>query len=251
MLKPLALIFCFGVAFCFNIVATAKPLTVIVDPGHGGSDTGATRGIVRESEIVLNISKELQTLLNDNKDFQVILTRSSDHLMTLEERTLLADKRKADLFVSVHANSSPTPSAKGVEIYFQNQMPPDEESLYLANRENEGMSASSASSLKPKGDLAGILDDLHRQNQIYLSYNFARDIYRRWPKVNKSRVHIRQAPFHVLSEIRIPSILIETGFITNAQDSQRLSDPAHQKEIAQIIYAGLLDYRQRWISERR
>jgi N-acetylmuramoyl-L-alanine amidase len=234
---------------CISLNVHARSLNVIVDPGHGGSDTGATRGSLRESEIVLNISKNLLQLLNSNEKFKASSTRDTDQMVSLESRTLTAEKNRADLFVSIHANSSPVASAKGVEIYFQNQMPPDEESLYLANRENEGRTVQQVST-KPKGDLAAILDDLHRQNQIYMSFNLARDVHAIWTRKDHTKIHIRQAPFHVLSEVKIPSILVETGFLTNAMDSQRLAKADYQKEIAQILYEGLLIYRERWLLEQ-
>lgn len=235
------------VIFCQSL--WARPFHIIIDPGHGGPDTGATRGVFKESEIVLNISKQLILLLNDSKDFRVSSTRQTDRLVTLEERTTLSEKQPADIFLSIHANSAPSPSTSGVEIYFQNQLPPDQESLYLANRENEGKSLSASS--KPKGDVAAILEDLHRQNQMYLSYNLAREVHTVWKRYQKSRLHLRQAPFHVLSEVKIPSILVETGFITNEKDSLRLGDSNGQKEIAKILYEGVQSYRQRWLKSSR
>lgn len=218
---------------------------MLVDPGHGGSDTGATRGSLKESEVVLNIANHLVDLLSKDKDFAVSSTRNTDKLVTLEERSLIAEAKKADVFVSVHANSSPSPNVKGTEIYFQNQMPADVETQYLANRENAGAQSTSS---KPKGDLAAILQDLHHQYQIHLSSKLALDVYRAWGKRRKNYLHIRQAPFHVLSEVKIPSVLVETGFVTNQQDSIRLSEPNIQKEIAQILYEGLQSYRQQWLS---
>jgi N-acetylmuramoyl-L-alanine amidase len=229
----------------FASVSHARPLSVLVDPGHGGSDTGAIRGNLKESEVVLNIANYLVELLSANKDFVVHSTRNTDKLVTLEERTQLADEKKADVFVSVHANSSPSANVKGTEIYFQNQMPADVETQYLANRENAGVQSTSS---KPKGDLAAILQDLHHQNQIYLSSKLALDVYRAWGKRRKNYLHLRQAPFHVLSEIKVPSVLVETGFVTNEQDSVRLSEPTIQREIAQILYEGLQSYRQQWLS---
>ncbi len=233
-------------ALLISLSVDARSLNVIVDPGHGGSDTGATRGSYRESEIVLNISTHLVNLLSQSREFAVHTTRSNDHLVSLEDRTSIAESKKADVFISVHANSAPLTSTRGVEIYFQNQMPADVESLYLANRENEGVKQSKGA--KPKGDLAAILDDLHRQNQIYLSSKLAQEVHRAWSKRQKSHLHIRQAPFHVLAEVTIPSILVETGFITNYHDSKQLADPTYQKEVARIIYEGLQSYRQRWLT---
>jgi len=229
-----------------NSTARGKTLKVIVDPGHGGADTGAVREGYKESELVLNICNYLINMLSSNRDFAVHTTRSTDQLVPLEERTRFAEGKNADVFISVHANSSPVASTKGVEIYFKNQLPADVESQYLANRENEGLSHVHGE--KPKGDLAVIIDDLHRQNQIYMSFNLAKEVHQVWSRYQKSHLHIRQAPFHVLSEIKMPSILIETGFITNPQETQRLNDPKYQKKIAEIIFEGLQRYRQKWLS---
>ena len=235
----------FIAALVFVCAAQGRPLKVLVDPGHGGVDKGATRGNLKEKEIVLRIANYLIEMLTSDKNFSVHTTRDSDKFVTLEERTQLADLKKADVFVSIHVNSSPASYYKGTEIYIQNQMPANEEMQFLANRENAG--AQSALS-KPKRDIDAILYDLHHQNQIYLSSLFAKDIYKAGSKRRKSYLQIRQAPFYVLSEIKIPSVLVETGFVTNPQDSVRLAEPDIQKNIAEILYEGLQSYRQKWIT---
>ena len=116
--------------------ATAKPLLVMLDPGHGGRDRGTTRGPAFESEITLAVSHELQEMLRQDRRFQLLTTRPTDQTVTLSQRAPLTNRKRAKIFLSIHVNSSPDPRARGAEFYFQNQLPPDEESMFLAHQEN-------------------------------------------------------------------------------------------------------------------
>mgnify|MGYP001577243627 CR=1 FL=1 len=110
---------------------------VVIDPGHGGNDGGAKSDDAKESAIALSVSKLLADALKNDGRFEVKMTRTRDEFVTLEDRAEFANHAKADLFISIHTNWSEDPKARGKEIYFQNQLPPDEESLYLASREIE------------------------------------------------------------------------------------------------------------------
>ena len=239
--------------FFASAQAAPKPLHVMIDPGHGGHDTGAVKGSLRESVIALKVSQQLADLLRKDPRFKVSMTRTSDQRVSLEKRTELAHEKKADVFVSIHLNSNKDPRARGTEIYFQNQVPADEEALFLASRENEeeGGQASAVAREAPKGealsprtDLKNILDDLRRNHRITASSDLSKQLIETWSVQPKSK-HIRQAPFYVVSEINIPSILVELGFLTHPQEGPQLGQAAYQAQLARNLYSGLVKYKER------
>src|ERR1035437_6847281 len=126
----------FALALLLPLPTFAASLTVMIDPGHGGRDHGAVKNGVFESNITLNVSRQLRDLLKKDRRFQVLLSRDEDTSVSLYRRAVLAKTKKADIFLSIHVNSSPDLRAKGVEFYFQNQLAPDQESMFLAHQEN-------------------------------------------------------------------------------------------------------------------
>ncbi len=223
---------------------------VVLDPGHGGSDKGAMRGAVRESDLVLKIALDLKTRLEKNKDFQVSLTRPDDHNVSLPDRVKKAEQLRADLFVSLHANAALDARAKGIEFYFQNSLPPDEESLYLASVENQNLkeTAQTANEEEPskKNDVAAILEDLHRQDRIEKSLRLNQTLSSLWDAKNDhEKISIKQAPFYVISKTNMPAVLIEIGFITNAKEVKKLLSPQYQSEISSKIYRALVAYKEK------
>ena len=223
----------------------ANPMKIVIDPGHGGTDGGATSSKIREADITLQISNRVYQLLKSDKQFAPTLTRASDKIVPLFERSSIAKKSNADLFISIHANSSPDLSAKGAEIYFQSQMPPDEESLFLASREN-GTEVQSSDEDAPKGDLAVIIDDLKKNEHVYNSQIFAETVIEQWKKKLPIRHEpIRQGPFHVLVNVPMPSVLIEVGFVSNSKELTKLLDSNHQTQIAHIIYKSIKSYKEK------
>lgn len=228
----------------FQGLPYAKALHVIVDPGHGGLDGGATHNNVRESNITLSISKKLFSLLKEDANFQATITRTKDQVTPLFERSRIAIENKGDVFISIHANSSPDLSARGAEFFFQSQMPADEEILFLANRENDNTIFLQMNI--PKGDVAAIVDDIRRTQNIYSSQILAETFIEHWRKKKTVREEpIKQGPFHVLVNIPMPSVLIEVGFVTNARELKDLTDEKEQQVIAEIIYKGLKDYKEK------
>lgn len=165
----------FAAVFFSTVFADAKPLHIILDPGHGGTDVGANHDGLKESEIVLKVSRQLALLLKKDQRFKVTLTRQSNETVSLTERSTLARSVKGDVFLSIHANSSIEAKPKGAEIYFQNQLPPDEESRFLASRENKGIEVAGDSG-KAKTDVASIIDDLERSYHTHLSYSLVRAV---------------------------------------------------------------------------
>lgn len=235
------------ILFFASLNLHAKDFKVVIDPGHGGTDAGAVADKVKEADLTLEISKKVSKLLEEDSQFDVILTRESDKVLPLADRSKVAKKAKADLFISIHANSSTDLSAKGAEVYFQSQMPPDEETLFLASRENQGHEHHSddAEDL-PKGDLAVIVDDLKKNEYVYNSQIFAETLVNQWKKKLSLRHEpIRQGPFHVLVNVPMPSVLIEVGFVTNHKELEKLQNQEHQSKIADIIYKSIKNYKEK------
>ncbi len=235
---------------------TNQPLTIIVDPGHGGIDHGATRGELKESQICLRISQYLADMLKKNSQFRVILTRDSNEQISLSDRVETSKSAKADLFVSIHANASEDPKAFGLELYFQNQLAPDEESLFLANIENQNSLSSKNSKnskdsksdkLTSQNDIDNIVDDLKRNQRISESFVLTESLFKSLPRAAFGRVKnnaLRQAPFYVISQNNIPAVLIEVGYISNESDKLKLADQEYQKKLAKLIYDGLVKHRE-------
>ncbi len=239
------------------LMAGKKPLRVVIDPGHGGVDTGATRGKIRESNIALAVAKALDALLRYDPRFEVFLTRDGDESRSLPERAHIAKKNQADLFISIHANASEDPRARGVEFWFQNQLPADEESLFLANRENQNLESETAHAPKDKrisrhSDLVGILDDLQRNYRISASGELSRLLYQHWSGAKgRHKNAIRQAPFYVVSEVPVPSVLVELGFLSHDPEGHRMAEPEFQKQSARSLFDGIVAFKEIFDRDRK
>lgn len=222
-------------------------LRVMIDAGHGGVDAGAVVGVARESEIALKVAKALERRLKSDSRFVALMTRDRDQMLSLSERVRRADAAEADLFLSIHANSSPDQRARGVEFYFQNQLPPDEESLFLAASENKMEkvveAAHATDDLKKESDVRSIVEDLKRQVRLQKSFLLSRTLARTWQKAEKIDAgSIRQAPFFVIAKSARPAVLVELGFLTNPIEAQKLMKSATQEQIAARIHQGLVEY---------
>ncbi|AXC13383.1 N-acetylmuramoyl-L-alanine amidase [Acidisarcina polymorpha] len=214
---------------------------IVVDAGHGGHDSG-TLGPdgIQEKDVVLDVSLRLGKLLKQRLGADVIFTRSDDTFIPLETRTAIANKAQADLFVSVHANSSLDASARGVETYYLN-FTASPESLELAAREN----AVSQQSIHQLSDL---VKKIALHDKIDESREFASDVqkylYDGLDQGNpglKDR-GVKQAPFVVLIGANMPSILAEISFLTNPDDARQLRDPSYRQRIAESLYRGVARY---------
>jgi N-acetylmuramoyl-L-alanine amidase len=214
---------------------------VVIDAGHGGHDTGTIgpNGLM-EKDLVLDVALRLGKLITQQLGAEVRYTRSGDIFIPLEERTRIANEDKADLFISIHANSSPEASATGVETYYFN-LTSDKSGLDLATREN----AASASSISDLGDL------LHKavlQTKLEESREFAQKIQASlWASSvrmnSRSRDRgVRQAPFVVLIGATMPSILAEIGFVSNPHDERLLRRSDQRQKIAEALYKGISGY---------
>jgi N-acetylmuramoyl-L-alanine amidase len=214
---------------------------VVIDPGHGGHDTGTIgpHGL-NEKDLVLDVSLRLGKLIQQKLGSEVIYTRSDDTFIPLEQRPQIANDEKADLFISIHANSSPVFSATGVETYYFN-FTSDKSALDLATREN----AASTSSIH---DLNDLLEKVVLQAKVEESREFAQKVqnclYSMSAKMNtRSRDRgVRKAPFVVLIGATMPSILAEIGFVSNPHDETLLKKPEQRQRIAEALYKGIEQY---------
>lgn len=217
-----------------------KKVTIVLDPGHGGKDSGAIGiGGLKEKDVVLSIAQYCANILRE-KGFKVILTRDSDVFIPLAQRVKIANEEKADLFVSIHANASLDPSARGTEVFFLNATS-NQKALRIAALENDVP-------LEQMGTINKIIISLINQAKLKESAVLAKDVddsvFALAKPVYAGLINrgIDQAPFYVLVGTNCPSILIETLFITNPKDNQYLKDPIYQQSIAKGIADGLIKY---------
>ena len=218
--------------------------TIVLDAGHGGKDPGALSASgAREKDVVLDITKRLKVVLQERLKCRVVTTRDRDRYIPLEERTVVANTQKADLFISIHANASRNRRVNGVETYFLN-LSTDKEAMELAALEN-------ATSTKNIGQLQSILNDLMQNSKIKESSRLAGYVQSQLVK-RLRRSHgdvkdlgVKQAPFYVLIGAQMPSILVEVSFISNKKEAQRLATKAYRQKIAE----GLADGIEKYISE--
>ncbi|MGH9443590.1 MAG: N-acetylmuramoyl-L-alanine amidase family protein [Thermoanaerobaculia bacterium] len=214
---------------------------IVVDPGHGGGDPGAmTRAGLSEKDITLDIAQRLATLLRTGNLFGVVLTRDHDESVSLEQRVQIANREKADLFVSIHVNSIPLPERFGVETYYLGSST-DPSALRLAHEENSG-SGYSLSDFKTL--LEGVYVDVRHDESRRLAEDMQSGLYRRLHVVTPALENrgVKTAPLVVLVGTQMPAILAEVSCISNGGEARRLSTPSYRQEIAQALRAGVESY---------
>jgi len=214
---------------------------IVIDPGHGGHDTGTIgpNGL-EEKDLVLDVGRRLGKLLQTRLGADVIYTRKDDTFIPLETRTSIANQEQADLFVSIHANSSRDPDARGVETYYLN-FTSSAEALDVAAREN-------AASDKSIHELQDLVKKIALKEKIEESREFASNVQRalhsglavKSPGVRDRGV--KKAPFVVLIGANMPSILAEVSFVSNPGDERRLETPEYRQRIAESLYRGISKY---------
>ncbi len=225
-----------------------SPIKVIViDPGHGGEDTGAIGPSgLEEKDLTLAIAKRLARILKDRLDCRVLLTRSKDVYISLEERTAFANKNRADLFISIHANAARRKGARGVETYFLSFEASDDEARMVAAFENNMVGIDGRVSDGKIDDIKAILWDLVQTEAHHQSASLAESIHTSILRVTGGENRgVKQAPFIVLAGATMPSVLVEVGFITNPIEEKRLSRRSFQKKIAEAISDGVLRFERR------
>ncbi|MCP5117082.1 MAG: N-acetylmuramoyl-L-alanine amidase, partial [bacterium] len=214
---------------------------VVIDPGHGGRDTGTIGPTgLREKDISLDVAKRLAKLIDERMGSEVILTRSSDATMRLEARTQKANEVKADLFLSIHVNASRYRSVSGVETFYLN-FTRSRADLEVAARENAGSS-------KSIHELSDLVSKIALDDKVQESRDFAGSVqnavHRLAKKKNaKARNRgVKKAPFVVLIGAQMPSALVELGFISNPKDEKLMKNKKHRQAIAEALYEGVAAY---------
>jgi len=227
-----------------------RDIIVAIDAGHGGEDPGASGSSGQhEKDITLSIARELQRQINGEKGFRAELTRTGDYFIPLRQRTEIARKKGADLFVSIHADAAPSSAAVGASVFALSERGATSETArWLADSENRSdlIGGAGAVSLDDKDKmLAGVLLDLSMTASLSSSLNVGQKVLSnigRVTSLHKGRVE--QAGFMVLKSPDIPSILVETGFISNAGEAAKLQSPSHQQALARSITSGVRQFFQ-------
>jgi N-acetylmuramoyl-L-alanine amidase len=222
-----------------------RDIIIAIDAGHGGEDPGAIGpNRRREKDVVLAIARELNALLQADKGFQPTMIRTGDYYVSLRGRRDLARQRQADLFVSIHADAFNRREAHGASVYaLSTQGATSTAASYLAERENASDLVGGVT-LSDKDDLlAGVLADLSMTSTLDNSLKLGAKVLRHVDTVAKLHKNsVEQAGFAVLKSPDIPSILVETGFISNPSESQLLSTSAYQKKMARAIHTGIREW---------
>ena len=210
---------------------------VVIDPGHGGHDTGTIGADgTKEKDVALAIAKKLRTVLTD-QGLEVVLTREADRFVRLEERARLANVARGDLFISIHCNSLPQRHIRGIETYTLN-LASDRYAIRLAAREN-------ATSEKGMSDLRFLLADLATRADTEESARLATQVQSGLVSALRSKdpklrdLGTKEALFYVLLGTKMPAILVETGFLSNAEEEKRLGSPGYQEDVARAIASGV------------
>ncbi|MCZ4345283.1 N-acetylmuramoyl-L-alanine amidase [Devosia neptuniae] len=220
-----------------------RPL-VVIDPGHGGIDSGAeAAGGVKEKDIVLSFALKLQQLLVDSGRFDVALTREDDTFLRLEERVALARTNKADIFISIHADSFQQPEIRGASVYTRDENATDVLDKVLADSENKSDVIAGFAMPQMAPEVVDILLDLMRREMRHQSYTLAQSIVHQLePSVTLRRFPVRQADFFVLQAPDVPSVLVELGFLSNASDMANLLQGDWQSRTADALARGISSY---------
>jgi N-acetylmuramoyl-L-alanine amidase len=215
---------------------------IVIDAGHGGHDPGATAFGISESELVLDVALRLEKLLQQHQGFEPVLTRRTNDYVTLEERTDIANRESADLFLSIHANASANATAHGVETYFLN---------FALNPQAEAVAArENAASSRTMNSLPGIIKAITLNSKLNESRDFAgliqQSMVRGLRPANKQLkdLGVKQAPFMVLIGAAMPSVLAEISFVTNRAEARLLKTSAYRQKIAESLLAAILKYQQ-------
>jgi N-acetylmuramoyl-L-alanine amidase len=226
-----------------NIVAETRPL-VVIDPGHGGVDGGAEApGGLKEKDIVLAFALKLQALLVESGRFDVALTREDDSFLRLEDRVALARENKADLFISIHADSFRQPEIRGASVYTRDENATDELDKVLAEEENKSDLIAGFAVPEMDEAVVDILVDLMRRAMRKESFMAAQAIVHQLePSVTLRRFPVRQADFFVLQAPDIPSVLVELGFLSNTEDIANLNESDWQQRTAEALARGISSY---------
>ena len=221
--------------------------TVVIDPGHGGLWPGAMgKAGTLEKDITLAISLKLAAVIRRNLALRVVLTRDKDVDVSLESRAAMANNNKADIFLSIHANSSYQKDARGPETYFLSLEATDEEARKLAYLENNPTQPEEGIAGDNRDEIQMILWDMAQTAYLKQSSELAESIQNELNLLLRTRNRgIRQAPFTVLAGVACAAVLVEVAFLSNSREERRLLNEDFQNEVAKAIYDGLVSYLER------
>ncbi len=222
-----------------------RDVVIAIDAGHGGKDPGAIGSRkTREKDVVLAVATRLNNLLEQEPGMRPVMTRKSDVFISLRERIEVAKKQKADVFISIHADAAYNKQAGGSSVYVLSQSGATSEAArFLAQRENSAYQIGDVLLADKDDDLASVLVDLAKEATINSSLNLAADLLENLSHVGKIRkTRVEQAGFVVLKSLDIPSVLVETAFISNPSEESRLVSSSYQQSMAVAIRNGLKNY---------
>lgn len=224
-----------------------RKFIVAIDPGHGGHDSGAVgKGGTYEKDVVLQISRRLKKRVDSTKGMEAFLTRDNDKYLTLRKRIQKARARKADLFISVHADANKNNTVKGSSVYILSEKGASSEMAYwLAKNENETDVRMAGATLDTDNKvLSQVLLDLTQSAAIDDSLGLAQEVLSELGSVNRlARKKVESANFGVLRSPDIPSMLVETAFISNPQEEKKLRTAKYQNQLAEAVYRGIRRYK--------
>jgi N-acetylmuramoyl-L-alanine amidase len=222
--------------------------TIVIDPGHGGHDPGASGPTgLQEKEITLDIAKRVAALVQEELGVKAVLTRTRDQFLSLRERTAFANRQKGDLFVSIHVNAAPGATATGTETYFLSSEATDNAARAAAAFENKVIALEPGPRGGSRDLLRSILWDLTQSEFQQESSRLAEAIEDSLDKALRQPSRgVKQAPFYVLGGAAMPAVLVEMGFLTNPQEEPRLRDDGYRDRIARAIAAGLAAYKRHY-----
>ncbi|WP_243389220.1 N-acetylmuramoyl-L-alanine amidase [Conservatibacter flavescens] len=226
--------------------------TIAIDPGHGGKDPGAIGRTLKiyEKNVTLSIARELKALLDKDPNFRAVLTRNGDYYISVPERSEIARKNKANYLVSIHADSSASPALRGASVWvLSNRRANSEMGQWLEDHEKQsellGGAGAVLSNNKEKYLNQTVLD-LQFGHSQRVGYELGSTVLRHFSRITKlSKNTPQHASLGVLRSPDIPSILVETGFLSNVEEEQKLNTASYRRQLARVIYDGLVDYRKR------
>jgi len=224
----------------------ADKTVIVIDPGHGGSETGATGPTgLREKDVALDLARRLKRILQRDPGVSVVLTRDEDRRMDLDERTAVANHNSADLFISIHLNSSPRSGAYGAETYFLSAEATDDAARTTAALENRSHGVDRH--LTDEGDqrdLELVLWDLAQNRYLAESAALAESVQRHMNELTGTRDRgVRQAPFRVLMGATMPAILVEVGFVSNPEEEERFRGLSYRNHVVEAIATAVGEFR--------
>jgi N-acetylmuramoyl-L-alanine amidase len=226
----------------------AMPLTIVLDPGHGGHDTGAIgpSGLM-EKDVTLDLAVRLRKLLQDRLGVRVLMTRSGDVFVPLPERSAIANRAKADFMISLHVNAAYSRGAVGFETFYFTREPSDSDARASAQRENLVIESSGSTGKDLDHLLKATLADMAVTRDMKESSSLAERILAALDKILKvDNRGVKSGPFYVLATAAMPAVLVESAFITNPREERRLQGEEYRQRIAEGLYEGVAAYKIRY-----